>query len=301
MTSIILIDVPILASREDHQEKVDKKTVREQKKAEKIAEQERKKAEREHKRTIKIIKKAEADRLRNEAGEQKKILMEKKKAEIEEKKTARKFLYEKKKEENILKKKAFRQGVIAERERQKKKSEKQSRKFEIQQEAIARMVRVAKILRQKYPEGFTIKQCISKYIECWGKINPYTGEPVEEYDLHAAIRGFTYESSPSSEQHWFRYGTRKEAEQVSPCIFANKELATVNHRHGWESTTPEIAKQRRREKGLWRVIAEPNALYDWPEDKYGPLPTKEMLKEASKDRKIGIRGVRGRVSGYNKC
>lgn len=125
-----------------------------------------------------------------------------------------------------------------------------------------------------------------------GVINPYTLDEVEsDYDLEAAIRGFIYESSPSSLQHWFRYGTRKSSAQVSPWIFANKELATINNNYGWKKTDSDMAREKRQNAGLWYYIDEPNARFDWDEERFGPLPTREQLDQAEEcgERYIGIR------------
>jgi len=117
-------------------------------------------------------------------------------------------------------------------------------------------------------------------------------EPVDEkYDIAAGIRGIMYETSPSSEQHWFRYGMQKVREQVAPWVFVNKQLAVVNDAFKWKVTTTDMAKARRRSKGLWSYMSSgSHAFYDWSLEEYGPLPTEEILKEAALGRKVGARG-----------
>jgi hypothetical protein len=193
--------------------------------------------------------------------------------------------------EEKIRKQAFREGILMERKRQQQRAEEDNNKYEVKRQSICNMIRVAKILDAEYPEGFTASECVNKYIEMYGNINPYTLEEVSaSYDISASIRGLMYETSPSSEQHWFRYGVRKIREQVAPWIFVNKELAIINNEHGWIKTNSELASARKRNKGKWKMLKEgSHAYYDWNEENYGPLPSEEVLKEASKTRKIGTR------------
>jgi hypothetical protein len=120
-------------------------------------------------------------------------------------------------------------------------------------------------------------------------INPYTlKQYCGCYDIGAAIRGLMYESSPSSQQHWFQYGYQKNREQVAPWLFANKNLASVNNDFNWKQTTSVIATARRQQKGFWQLIPDPS-LRDLPEE-YGKIPSAEILYEASQNRKKGAQG-----------
>lgn len=175
-------------------------------------------------------------------------------------------------------------------ERQREREEqKEMAKIRIKERSIRKMVRTAKALQRECPDGFSPKQLVRKYIELNGEINPYTLESVRsDYDIDAAIRGFMYETSPSSQQHWFKYGIQKTRNEVAPWIFYNKELAMVNNRFDWKVSTPEMSAERRRCKGKWFVIENgPNAYYDWNTEIYGPLPTNAQLKNAS--RRMGFR------------
>ena len=205
-------------------------------------------------------------------------------AEKEAKKEAKAI---KQAEREIIKKikDAERAGMIKgkqmERERLLKNQLKKQVKHEIHEKALSKMVKVAKQLERDNPDGFTITQCVNEYIKQHGKINPYTLELIEEgskYDISAAIRGFIYETSPSSSQHWFRYGYKKVREQVAPWIFANKELAMINENYGWVATTPGMASDKRNNIGKWRMIIDGSiAYYDWDMEKYGPLPSEDVL------------------------
>ena len=167
---------------------------------------------REEKERIKEEKKAEKVRLRME---KQRLKEEKQRLKLEDK----------------IRKLAFREGILMERRRQKQEND--NHKYEVKRQSICNMIRVARSLDNQYPDGFTASQCVSKYIEMYGYINPYTLEKVSAtYDIAAAIRGLMYETSPSSEQHWFRYGIRKTREQVAPWIFVNKELA-INNTECW--------------------------------------------------------------------
>ncbi len=198
---------------------------------------------------------------------------------------------------NQIEKISKKQGILQEREKnkllKKKRNEKEKEKYEIKDKSLSVMFKTAKQAETIYPNGFTTKQFCEKYIEINGRINPYTLEEVDEfYDLSAAIRGFMYETSPSSEQHWFRYGMKKVRQQIAPWIFANKSLAIVNDRFGWKDvkSNPEILSARRRNKGIWiRITEGSNAYYDWNDEKYGPLPSEDILNIAARNRKIGKR------------
>jgi hypothetical protein len=233
-------------------------------------------------------------------------LKQAKEAEKEAKKQANEAIKEAKKlekaelkaREQELKKReklAAKEAIQKERARIQRKQAKKDMKYEIKDKSISYMYRTAKEIHATYSTGgATIQQICETYIKMHGRINPYTLEEADEkYDINAAIRGFVYETSPSSEQSWFRYGMKKVREQVAPWIFANMELATVNDDFGWKVSTPELAAARRQFKGKWILIVEgSNAYYDWNEERYGPLPTEETIEEAAQDRKVGVRGRR---------
>jgi hypothetical protein len=137
---------------------------------------------------------------------------------------------------------------------QKEKDRKKKERYEVSKMSISRMIATALSLSLDI-QGFTASQFTNKYIEMYGLINPYTGEEMPaSYDLHAAIRGLMYETSPSSSQHWFRYGMKKGTEQVAPWIFVNKELAEVNNRFDWMVSSPALKKAQRQDKGLWQFL-----------------------------------------------
>ena len=248
------------------------------KEAEKLA----KEAEKAEKLRLK-----EAEKLRLKEAE--KLAKETEKAEKLRLKEAEKLRI---KEAEKLAKEAVNVYKCKQKEKNIKKIQKNKKKFEVQTKTLTNLVPIAKKANQDYPDGFTAKQLTDMYIVRYGRINPYTLEAVDEgYDIHAAIRGIMEETSPSSAQHWFRYGTQKSDEQVAPWLFANKQLAIVNNTFGWKITTSEIAKARRQNKGKWiHMIEGGNARFDWPIEKYGPLPTEDLLKQAAIGRKVGVRG-----------
>ena len=212
-------------------------------------------------------------------SEQKKKIAEQKREFAEQK---REFKEQKREFEEQKKKfnKRETDAIIRERNVDKKTKE-----FEVRTGSIRNMLTISKKMQRRHPDGFTTKKFTQKYIKHFPNINPYTLKEVDDsYDIHAAIRGLMYETSPSSTQHWFRFGTLKHRKQVAPWIFANKNLAEVNNEFQWKSTTPEHASARRQRKGLWKVIDD-----NWNEAEYGPLPSNKILKEAEKDRKKGNR------------
>ena len=156
---------------------------------------------------------------------------------------------------------------------------------------MARMLITAEEMNKNYPDGFTAGELSNKYIEIYGKINPYNGEPVDDkYDIHASIRGFMYETSPSSAQHWFKYGIKKIKQQIAPWIFFNKELAIVNNSFEWKVSSNELKKKQMQQKGKWKFLVRGSStFYLWSDEIYGPLPTEKQLEIAKQGRKIGTR------------
>ena len=234
---------------------------------------------------------------KREAQEAKK---EQKRAAKEQERAAKKAAKEQERAFKVSEKVKQKELILAirahEKEKLKARIEKQTlkknRKYEIQTKTLANLIPAAKEASNQYPSGFTPRQFADIYISLYGKMNPYTLEPVDDkYDIYAAIRGIMYETSPSSEQHWFRYGMQKVREQVAPWVFFNKQLAIVNDAFEWKVTTREMAKSRRQNKGLWNYMTSgSHAFYDWSSQKYGPLPSEEILKAASMERKVGVRG-----------
>jgi hypothetical protein len=267
----------VLAKEERERKALIAKEEREIKKAEEKKERERKaliaKEERE-------IKKAE------EKEEKEREKVEKKRLEKERNDIIKQVTDKVKKDEEKK-----RNTIIAKlKQADQKKAEKANGKYEVNEAARARMFKTGKAFGQK---GWRAQEFTEKFIEMHGNINPYTGEAVEAdstYDLSAAIRGLMYECSPSSTQHWFRFGLRKKSEQVSPWFFYNKELAQANAKHGWCVSTATQATMRRREKGKWYVLTDgSHASYDWNDDVYGPKPTAEVLAAATIGRVVGSR------------
>jgi hypothetical protein len=274
-----------MAERE--REKAEKMAEREREKAEKMAEREREKAE----------KMAEREREKAEKMAEREREKAEKMAQREREKAEKMAEKQRIKSQKLLMKKAFEEGIKLGKKQakilQKKQMQRQEAKFEIKKESITKLIQVARILNSQFPnQGLHIRDIVEKYIEMHGEINPYTTEPAEpDYDVPAAIRGIVYESSPSSLQHWFRFGQRKGTAQICPWIFVNKELAIINNNYDWRKTNDEMIKNKKNSIGLWHYIDEPNALYCWNEIKYGPLPTQEQLDNAEKigDRLVGIR------------
>ena len=173
------------------------------------------------------------------------------------------------------------------------KKRRSRRKHEVSKEAIGRMVHIGLEVSRRYPNGASMTDITQLYINTYGNINAYTGELCgDAYDVHAAIRGLLGETSPSSTQHWFRYGLKKNRCQVAPWVFVNKELAQANNQFGWKVSSKELILARRRNIGLWKYLPlGPNTYYAWSDTLYGPLPTDDILELAKIGRKIGRRGA----------
>ena len=184
--------------------------------------------------------------------------------------------------------------AIAKREKEEsraiaKREKEESRAITLRSSSL-NMKRIALIVSIQYPKGFTSKNVTDAYIERFGRINPYTLEIApSSYDVCAAIRGYMYESSPSSLQHWFKYGKQYGDMQVAPWLFINKELAIVNDNNSWKTSSAETCSARRSCKNSWFKIDAGTTRETWQTTKYGPLPTSNMLKSASLTRHCGVR------------
>ena len=244
-----------------------------------VVSKEREKAE---KIALKAVKKAKKDAEKVEKLALKAVEKVRKNAEKAEK-------IEKEK----LRKNGIKEGKELQKRIYKKKMEKEEGNFEIKRDAFMKIFKVAQQLDIETPnQGYTINNIVEKYIELHGHITPYKMmRPLEDYDINAAIRAIVYESSPSSMQHWFRYGKRKSARKVCPWIFANKNLAIINNKYNWRKTTNKMTTDKKNDTGLWYYIKERDIEFSWKEDKYGPLPSREQLiaAEESGERVIGVR------------
>jgi hypothetical protein len=90
--------------------------------------------------------------------------------------------------------------------------------------------------------------------------------------------------SPSSAQHWFKYGMKKNSYQVAPWSFVNKKLADLNHEYQWLVTTAGTC--RAKSKGTWKFVFHLSR-DNWDNELFGHLPEDDTLLKAINQRKIG--------------
>jgi len=168
-----------------------------------------------------------------------------------------------------------------EREKRQRIHDKQTKRFE----SFNRMVQVGIALHKTHLDGFTTAQFVEKYKQMYGNINAWSGvvNP-EDYDGDASIRSLIYEMSPSSAQHWFKYGMKKNSYQVAPWSFVNKKLADLNHEYEWMVTTAGTG--RAKSKGTWKFVFHLSR-DNWDNELFGPLPEDDTLLKAINQRKIG--------------
>lgn len=168
-----------------------------------------------------------------------------------------------------------------EREKRNRNHEKETKRFE----AFNRMVQVGIALHKTHLDGFTTAQFVEKFKQMYGNINAWTGDTnPEDYDGDASIRSLIYEMSPSSAQHWFKYGMKKNSYQVAPWSFVNKKLADLNHEYQWMVTTAGTG--RAKSKGTWKFVFHLSR-DNWDNELFGPLPEDDTLLNAINQRKIG--------------
>jgi hypothetical protein len=168
-----------------------------------------------------------------------------------------------------------------EREKRLRIHEKETKRFE----AFNRMIQVGIALHKTHLVGFTTAQFVEKFKQIYGNINAWSGDTnPEDYDGDASIRSLIYEMSPSSAQHWFKYGIKKNSYQVAPWAFVNKKLAELNDKYQWMITTKGTC--RAKSKGTWKFVFHLSR-ESWDNELFGPLPDEHTLLNAKNQRKIG--------------
>lgn len=212
-----------------------------------------------------------------------KIRIQREKENTKEMKLRAKDERERAKEQRAREKENARNAKEAQREREKRDRihEKETKRFE----AFNRMIQVGIALHKTHLDGFTTAQFVEKFKQIYGNINAWSGvvNP-EDYDGDASIRSLIYEMSPSSAQHWFKYGIKKNSYQVAPWSFVNKKLADLNHEYQWMVTTAGTG--RAKSKGTWKFVFHLSR-ENWDTQLFGPLPEEDTLLKAKNQRKIG--------------
>jgi len=181
----------------------------------------------------------------------------------------------------IAKEQRVRAKEDREREKRQRIHDKQTKRFE----SFNRMMQVGIALHRTHFDGFTTAQFVEKFKQIYGNINAWTGDTnPEDYDGDASIRSLIYEMSPSSAQHWFKYGIKKNSYQVAPWSFVNKKLADLNHEYQWMVTTAGTG--RAKSKGTWKFVFHLSR-DNWDNELFGHLPDEHTLLNAKNQRKIG--------------
>jgi hypothetical protein len=176
--------------------------------------------------------------------------------------------------------------MLKEREIKEAKAARVEARAHNTRERFSRAINTGFKAMEKYPEGCSMKQLANVYIETYGLVNIWDGKESDYESVYNGIRSHILEMSPSSCQHWYKWGKRRLAGEVAPWHFYNKELALMNQEFGWSKIT--IGKGRAWNHGLW-FFAPILRRDTWSEALYGPLPTEEELDRAQADRRIGVR------------
>ena len=168
------------------------------------------------------------------------------------------------------------------------------------------MALVGKYLMTQHPNGFGIATFTAAVLDHYGDKNLWTGELNQNgyKHTHASIRSLVYECSPSSAQHWFKYGIQRGAGDIAPWYFVNRKLAELNNEYEWKVTEEGKHNGRGGNGGKWVFVSDLfDKKEDWPVELYGPIPTEEQLTQAATGRLVGMRSggvvVGGVVVGGN--
>ena len=152
------------------------------------------------------------------------------------------------------------------------------------------MIAVGFHLEQVRPNGWSLDDFTALATAILGKINIWThGINTDNHDDKASIRSLVYEMSPSSCQHWFKYGVRHSSGLNNPICFVNRELANLNSEHGWQKVNGVGTGRNTTDvRRTWHFV--PNLDKDhWNEDLYGLLPSVQTLELAQVTRTVGDR------------
>ena len=152
------------------------------------------------------------------------------------------------------------------------------------------MIAVGVHLEQARPNGWSLDDFTAVATAILGKINIWThGINTDNHDDKASIRSSVYEMSPSSCQHWFKYGIRHSSGLNNPICFVNRELANLNSDHEWQKVNGVgTGRNITQVRNNWHFV--PNLDKDhWNNILYGPLPSVQILEQAQVTRTVGDR------------
>jgi len=152
------------------------------------------------------------------------------------------------------------------------------------------MMVVGHHLERERPDGWSCDDFTAIMLRILDGQNIWTKAPnYEDYDFSASIRSLVYEMSPSSMQHYFKYGKCHGNGLDTPICFVNKDLANKNNEYAWTKVDGVGTGRNVKEvKRSWHFVGDLDKLV-WNPHLYGPLPSVEQLMEASEGRAVGDR------------
>jgi hypothetical protein len=145
-------------------------------------------------------------------------------------------------------------------------------------------------LERERPNGWSCDDFTALVLRILDGLNIWTKRPnTEDYDFSASIRSLLFEMSPSSMQHYFKYGKCHSSGLNTPICFVNKELANKNNEYAWTKVDGAGTGRNVKEvKRSWHFVGNLDK-ETWNIELYGPLPSVEQLREASEGRAVGDR------------
>jgi hypothetical protein len=151
------------------------------------------------------------------------------------------------------------------------------------------VVGIALSRHDMFKDGFSISMFTETWKGLFGTVTSLWSKMklTDTYEIDASIRSLLYEMSPSSTQHWFKYGYKHEDGLRCPIGFVNPELSVRNDNIGWVVSAQGTGRVTKESKGKWRFV-ENLDLDNWQEC-WGIKPTTQTLNNAAIGRKKGNR------------
>jgi hypothetical protein len=152
------------------------------------------------------------------------------------------------------------------------------------------MIVIGAYLQKMKPGGWCAQDFTSIVVFIFGKSNIWhSNRNTVTHDDEASVRSLLYEMSPSSCQHWFKFGKVALTGLVNPICFVNKQLADVNADAGWAKVSGAGTGRNTIDvRNHWHFVPTLDK-ENWNTAAHGALPSENVLNMAHVCRVAGDR------------
>jgi hypothetical protein len=142
------------------------------------------------------------------------------------------------------------------------------------------------------PNGWCAQDFTSIVVFIFGKSNIWhSNRNTVTHDDEASVRSLLYEMSPSSCQHWFKFGKVSLTGLATPICFVNKLLADVNAEAGWAKVSGVGTGRNTLDvRNHWHFVPTLDK-ENWNTAAHGALPSENVLNAAHVGRVAGDRAA----------